>query len=296
MISLPKHRLARLSGAAFVLHSGANLAFLRSAVSFPTFNAGVNPLVFLGLTSAGAAAIARLFLKDRNDFSVWWRAAFLGSTFASGVVMARELDERYCTFGWYVMVMSAFHYMEYFVTAISNPGNLSTDSFLLNHSAAYGVAAAASWVEFFAEALLFPAMKVTLRPLACAGVVMCLAGDLLRKYSMLNAGRSFNHIVQSTKREDHRLVTDGIYAWFRHPSYVGWLYWSVGTQLILCNPICGVAYAFVSWKFFSERVVNEEYMLISFFGRDYVEYQRRVPTGLPFIRGYDNPYGDDDDN
>ena len=49
--------------------------------------------------------LSRLFLKDRNDFSVWWRAAFLGSTFlgsafASGVVMARELDERYCTFGW----------------------------------------------------------------------------------------------------------------------------------------------------------------------------------------------------
>ena len=44
----------------------------------------------------------------------------------------------------------------------------------------------------------FQAMKVTLRPLACAGVVMCLAGDLLRKYSMLNAGRSFNHIVQVT--------------------------------------------------------------------------------------------------
>ena len=57
-----------------------------------------------------------------------------------------------------------------------------------------------------------------------------------------------------------------------------------------------MAYAFVSWKFFSERVVNEEYMLISFFGRDYVEYQKRVPTGLPFIRGYANPYGDDDDN
>ena len=44
--------------------------------------------------------LPRLFLRDKNDFSVWWRAAFLGSAFASGVVMARELDERYCTFGW----------------------------------------------------------------------------------------------------------------------------------------------------------------------------------------------------
>ena len=42
----------------------------------------------------------RLLVKDKNDFSVWWRAAFLGSAFASGFVMARELDERYCTFGW----------------------------------------------------------------------------------------------------------------------------------------------------------------------------------------------------
>ena len=42
-------------------------------------------------------------------------------------------------------------------------------------------------------------MKVYSRPLAWAGVAVCVAGDLLRKYSMLNAGRSFNHIVQVNK-------------------------------------------------------------------------------------------------
>ena len=40
-------------------------------------------------------------------------------------------------------------------------------------------------------------------------------------------------------------MTDGVYAWFRHPSYVGWLYWSVGTQLILCNPVSLVAKFFL---------------------------------------------------
>ena len=59
--------------------------------------------------------------------------------------------------------------------------------------------------------------------------------------------------------------------------------------------ICGLAYAFVSWQFFSERVVIEESMLISFFGRDYTDYQKRVPTGLPFIKGYENPYGEEED-
>ena len=32
-------------------------------------------------------------------------------------------------------------------------------------------------------------------------------------------------------KADHLLITTGIYAHMRHPSYVGWFYWSVGTQV-----------------------------------------------------------------
>jgi protein-S-isoprenylcysteine O-methyltransferase len=81
---------------------------------------------------------------------------------------------------------------------------------------------------------------------------------------------------------------------------VGWFLWSVGTQvenysiylfilqfqLLLCNPLCTVAYACISWKFFKERIEDEELALINFFADEYISYQRRVPTGLPFIRGY----------
>lgn len=63
------------------------------------------------------------------------------------------------------------------------------------------------------------------------GLVLCLTGEFMRKIAMLTAGRSFNHYIQMTKDEDHHLVTHGIYAWSRHPSYVGWFYWSVGTQV-----------------------------------------------------------------
>ena len=47
-----------------------------------------------------------------------------------------------------------------------------------------------------------------------------------------------------------------------------------------------VAYAMASWKFFHERIETEEITLLHFFGDDYVAYQRRVGTGLPFITGY----------
>jgi len=57
-------------------------------------------------------------------------------------------------------------------------------------------------------------------------------------------------------------------------------------QIILCNPICAIAYAYVAWRFFNQRIMDEEKYLITFFGVDYVRYQQRVPVGLPYIRGY----------
>lgn len=52
--------------------------------------------------------------------------------------------------------LSLFHYSEYLVTAINNPRSLSLDSFLLNHSFEYNLAALSSWVEFTLEKLFFP--------------------------------------------------------------------------------------------------------------------------------------------
>lgn len=52
--------------------------------------------------------------------------------------------------------LSFFHYTEYLVTAVINPHSLSLDSFLLNHSMEYTLAAVSSWVEFTVEKLTVP--------------------------------------------------------------------------------------------------------------------------------------------
>lgn len=67
--------------------------------------------------------------------------------------------------------------------------------------------------------------------LSFLGLFMVLCGEGLRKAAMLTAGSNFNHIVQNEKAQSHVLVTSGVYAYFRHPSYVGWFYWSIGTQV-----------------------------------------------------------------
>lgn len=100
---------------------------------------------------------------------------------------------------------------------------------------------------------------------------------------MVKAGQSFNHIVQQKRGDTHVLVTDGIYALFRHPSYFGFFWWALGTQMVMGNAVCFWLYAGVLWRFFSGRVKVEEEYLVQFFGDGYREYRRRVGTKIPGI-------------
>lgn len=195
------------------------------------------------------------------------------------------MNEKYKSFGIYFAFLTMFHFSEYLFISLSHPQSLTLDSFMLNHSLQYEIAAIISWVEFFTEVYFYPDMK-RIKTLWIIGSTICLSGEILRKTAMLTARRSFHHLVQFQQAEEHKLVTDGVYSWFRHPSYVGWFYWSIGTQVILANPICFVLYAIASWVFFRERINTEEITLLNFFGNEYVQYQATTKTGLPFIEGY----------
>lgn len=154
-------------------------------------------------------------------------------------------------------------------------------AFLINHSLEFTIAIAASFVEYFIELLLFPSMKGTL--FLYLGIVITGSGQLLRTISQFHAGASFTHQVQETKRDEHVLVQSGPYRYIRHPGYLGWYWWAVGTQILLFNPICILGYAFYAWKFFKERIEYEEEHLATMFGKDYTDYRTRTPTYLPFI-------------
>ena len=209
---------------------------------------------------------------------------FLGAIFAVGLVMACSRTS-FTTLGLYMMGMAVFHFSEFHLTAIYNSGTLCFDSFLLNHSREYGIAAVVSWVEYLVEYIIYPDMK-SLSLFSLLGLILVVGGELMRKAAMITAGSNFTHEVAHRKRHNHELVTTGLYGWVRHPSYMGWFYWSVGTQLLLCNPVCTICYAIASWRFFKGRIYYEEQMLIAFFGQQYIEYKKTVGTGLLGISGY----------
>ncbi|XP_064545078.1 protein-S-isoprenylcysteine O-methyltransferase [Drosophila montana] len=225
------------------------------------------------------------FVLRNIEYQVAIRASFLGFTMAASVLVICFAPTPWQQFGVYGCFMSFFHYSEFLVIAFANPRTLSLDSFMLNHSVHYGLAAAASWIEFALELYFLPEFK-RWAYLWLLGVTLCTFGEIVRKVAIITAGRSFTHLVQDEKHTDHKLITHGLYGYSRHPSYVGWFYWSIGTQVILMNPLCICIYALVSWLFFHDRIYVEEYSLLYFFQSDYARYQKRVPTGLPFIKGY----------
>ena len=182
----------------------------------------------------------------------------------------------------YMSSMSVAHMFEYLFVCAFHFDELKWDSYLINQSKQYVAAAMVSWVEFYLEFGLIPesVTSLTLK----VGLVCIFIGHYLRIGAMFTAAKSFHHIVQSEKAPTHVLVTDGVYSWFRHPSYFGWGLWAIGTQIILCNPFSMVAYAFAAQSFFASRIPYEEYQLVEFFGEAYKEYARKVPIRIPYIK------------
>lgn len=225
-------------------------------------------------------------LSSLMDLSVYWRSSLLTNTFVFGFMIAnQEVYPSIITFGYYLMCLSFFHLSEFVTTVLYNQSEVTLDSFLLNHSREYGLAMLVSWVEFFLEVLIAPSIKINLY-VRFLGLFLVMFGELFRKLAMITAGTNFNHYVQERRKDDHILVKTGIYSLVRHPSYFGWFWWSIGTQVLLCNPICVVLYGISSWKFFKTRIAYEEFHLIKFFGKEYTNYQKKVWTGIPFVSGY----------
>lgn len=168
-------------------------------------------------------------------FQVAVRSTFLGYVVGIAIIIFSTASPSWQMFGAYMAVIAIFHYTEFLAIAWTNPSTLSIDSFVLNHSISYGIAACSSWIEFFVERYYFPDMKMA-SFFSYVGLILSILGELLRKSAMFTAKHNFNHFVQRAKKRNHELITHGIYGIFRHPSYVGWFYWAIGTQVRRITP------------------------------------------------------------
>ena len=206
---------------------------------------------------------------------------------------------------FFIATLALFHYLEFDSTARFNPPDAKVSSFLLSaNGSAYNVAHTAALTELLVRNWLYsdftpswlhlPFEIPTLFPSGSSaipvtiGIALIIIGQYVRTAAMAEAGENFNHIVQSTKKDDHVLVTSGVYAFCRHPSYFGFFWWGLGTQLVLGNAICFPAYAVVLWKFFANRIQSTSSVKLRITYRANRVYRRGAiprPILWPRLRG-----------
>jgi protein-S-isoprenylcysteine O-methyltransferase len=184
---------------------------------------------------------------------------------------------------FFLATLSLFHFLEFYTTSLTNTSSAQISSFLLSsNGSAYTIAHTCSLIETLLPQSILPhAAHTTLLSL---GLFLIILGQTVRATAMLTAGTNFSHIVRARKSPTHTLVTSGIYSILRHPSYFGFFWWGIGTQLVCGNVVCLVGYAVVLWKFFERRIEGEEELLVRFFGAEYENYRKRTKVGIPFIK------------
>ncbi|GCB28134.1 protein-S-isoprenylcysteine O-methyltransferase [Aspergillus awamori] len=192
---------------------------------------------------------------------------------------------------FFLSSLSLFHFLEYYTTAAYNTHFATVSAYLLTSNGwAYNIAHGSAILECLLMHTYFTARPVPLylpssltSYQVAVGLLLMVVGQTIRSVAMAQAGSNFNHTVQVTRREGHVLVTGGVYSVLRHPSYFGFFWWGLGTQLVLGNGVCFVAYAVVLWRFFSGRIWREEKFLVAFFGEEYERYRKRSWVGIPGI-------------
>jgi protein-S-isoprenylcysteine O-methyltransferase Ste14 len=84
-------------------------------------------------------------------------------------------------------------------------------------------------------------------------------------------------------REQHALVTGGLYRYVRHPMYTAFFMWAVAQALLLPNWIAGPAGLVGFGTLFLFRVGQEEQMMLDSFGEEYRAYMKRTARLIPGI-------------
>lgn len=195
----------------------------------------------------------------RSLAGIGLRAFFLGNAAIVGFFFAAQLAY-HGSHLWrpflFLGTLSIFHFLEFYTTAAYNTPDAKVSSFLLTNGAHYRIAHSVAFLETITTSYFLSGWqsKVHSRVLVLAGMIMVLMGQVVRSTAMAQAGTNFNHQVQSKKNDGHELVTRGLYAHFRHPSYFGFFWWGIGTQVMIGNSVCTLGYAGVLWYFFMKRI------------------------------------------
>jgi len=129
---------------------------------------------------------------------------------------------------------------------------------------------------------VFSFAEYSLLPWPFGAGVLCLVAGLWwfhRSHSDLGTYWS----VTLELRENHRLITQGVYRYVRHPMYAALFLYAIGQALVLPNWVAGPSYFVALGILFAFRIRAEERMMLETFGDEYAAYMARTKLLVPRI-------------
>ena len=114
------------------------------------------------------------------------------------------------------------------------------------------------------------------------GLAFMVLGLWLFHRSHTDLGTNWSVTLQM--RENHRLITSGVYSVIRHPMYSSMFLLGIAQVLFLPNYIAGPAYLLSFGMLYIFRVRVEERMMLDRFGTEYELYMRRSGRLIPPLR------------
>jgi len=144
-----------------------------------------------------------------------------------------------------------------------------------------------AWIGFLVPLLwvaspVFSFAEYALRPAALVAGSVCLAIGLFVFYRSHADLGSFWSVTLEV-RENHRLISQGVYRRVRHPMYSALVLYSVGQALAVPNWVAGPSYLVAFGILFAFRIRAEEQMMVDAFGDEYVAYMAKTKRLVPGI-------------
>ena len=113
------------------------------------------------------------------------------------------------------------------------------------------------------------------------GLGLMLEGMLIRFIAIYTLGKFFS--VDVSIRDDHLLVSNGLYKYIRHPAYTGSLMTFTGFGLSMNNRVSLIIVVVPVLLTFLYRIKVEESTLLNQSGLEYSEYMKHTWRLIPWI-------------
>ena len=182
----------------------------------------------------------------------------------------------------FLITQAIFHYSEYISVITYHFDTIEFKSYLINHSTEWIICLITCYCETILGNIFFYDYKHNTY-IFWTGIIITLIGQIFRIGALFTGKKNFTHLLSYKKKPEQFLMTTGFYGISRHPSYFGFWIWGLGTQLMCGNLICSIGFPIGLWIFFQDRIIEEEGLLIEFFGEAYLDYKKKVPILIPFV-------------